>query len=401
MSGDWAITHATAVVGGRLVEDATVVVSDGMIVDVGAHLAAPPVRVDARGEYLLPGLVDSHSDGLEKEIKPRPTATFDIGFALRAFEARLRGVGITTVFHGIGYQEKASYDRTIAQAIALRDAVDERRSQDAPVDHRVLYRLEARTEGDLEHFLADLRRRDHSDATPLVSFEDHSPGQGQYRDVDQYRRAMERHELPGGMTVDEYVDHRLAEAARLEPLRRAKLDVITQLASDGEIRLLAHDCEDDADVRTAATWRASIAEFPLTVSAAREAQERGMDVVMGAPNVIRGGSHSGNVAAAELVGLGLCTGLASDYQPATMLAAVFRLVSDGVCSLPAAVALVTAGPARMAGLHDRGVIEPGRRADLVLVSEHGRWPHVIASWRSEGPAGAVALRVDENLSSAR
>jgi alpha-D-ribose 1-methylphosphonate 5-triphosphate diphosphatase len=126
-----------------------------------------------------------------------------------------------------------------------------------------------------------------------------------------------------------------------------------------------------------------------------------MDVVMGAPNVIRGGSHSGNVAAAELVGLGLCTGLASDYQPATMLAAVFRLVSEGVCSLPAAVALVTAGPARMAGLQDRGVIEPGRRADLVLVSEHGRWPHVIASWRSEGPAGAAALRVDENLSSAR
>ncbi len=195
------------------------------------------------------------------------------------------------------------------------------------------------------------------------------------------------------MTIDDYVAHRIAEAERLVPLREEKLEVIGGLAASGRIRLLAHDCEDDADVDAAARWPASIAEFPLTVSAARAARDRGMAVVMGAPNVIRGGSHSGNVAAAELVSLGLCTALASDYQPATMLASAFKLAADRVCDLPTAVALVSSGPASMSGLHDRGVIEPGRRADLVLAAEHGRWPHVVASWRSEGPVGRPALAV--------
>lgn len=387
----WAITNTDAVVGDTIIEGATIVVENGIVVDVGRRIGSPPVRVDARGAFCLPGLVDSHSDGLEKEIRPRPTAVFEIGFALRAFEARLRGVGVTTVFHGIGYQEKTSYDRTIAQAVALRDAVEERQGGHAPVDHRVLYRLEARTDGDLEPFLADLRSRDHRDAPPMVSFEDHSPGQGQYRDLEQFKRAIATKDLPDGMGLEEYVAQRVAETERLAPLRQRKLDVLIELAAAGEIRLLAHDCEDHDEVDAAATWGAAIAEFPLTVDAARAAIERGMGVVLGAPNVIRGGSHSGNVSAAELVALGLCTGLASDYQPATLIAAAFKLASDGACSLPQSVALVSSGPASMAGLADRGRISPGLRADLCLVEQHGRWPQVIASWRSDGPAGRAGL----------
>jgi alpha-D-ribose 1-methylphosphonate 5-triphosphate diphosphatase len=396
MSGAWAVVNARVVAGLELIDDAMVVVEDGRIVDVGHRRAAPPVRIDANGAFCLPGLVDSHSDGLEKEIRPRPTAVFEIGFALRAFEARLRGVGVTTVFHGIGYQEKSSYDRTIAQAIALHDAIDERQGEESPVDHRVLYRLEARTEGDLEPFLADLARRDHGGVAPLVSFEDHSPGQGQYRDVEQFRRAISEERIPAGMDVDAYVEMRLAETAELAPLRERKLAELVGLAGSGAVRLLAHDCEDASQVDDAHGWGAAIAEFPLTVEAARAARSHGMDVVMGAPNVLRGGSHSGNVAAAELVSMDLCTGLASDYQPATLMAAVFRLASESMCSLPRAVALVTDGPASLAGLADRGRIEAGRRADLVLVQSHGRWPQVIASWRSDGPAGRAGLALGDD-----
>jgi alpha-D-ribose 1-methylphosphonate 5-triphosphate diphosphatase len=129
-----------------------------------------------------------------------------------------------------------------------------------------------------------------------------------------------------------------------------------------------------------------VAEFPLSVEAAAEARRRGMPVVMGAPNVLRGGSHSGNVAAAELVAQGLCDVLASDYLPSTLLAAVFTLVADGISTLPAAMRLVTSGPADLAGLDDRGRLEPGCRADLALVALDGRWPRVTGAWRAAGTA---------------
>jgi alpha-D-ribose 1-methylphosphonate 5-triphosphate diphosphatase len=386
-AGRLVLRDVRAVLPDRILDDATVVCEDGLIVDVVEGPRSEPGAVSGHGALCLPGLVDTHSDGLEKELRPRPTSRFPHDFALRNFEQRLRAAGITTVFHGVGFEERAEYGRTIEMAEASCAVVAERGAEaEVPVDHRILFRMEARSHRGLAEAAA------HFDGAtgpvlPLVSFEDHSPGQGQFRDIAKYAASIPDDKVPEGMTREEFVGVRVAAAEEALHLRESKLEGIVAHARAGDIRLLAHDCEDPDQVATAhAEWGASIAEFPLTLEAARRARDLGMDTVMGAPNVILGGSHSGNVAAEETVAAGVCSGLASDYLPASLLAAAFLLADRGVIDLPGAVRLVTDGPATLAGLHDRGRLARGRRADLVLVTPDGRWPRVRATWRAGLPA---------------
>jgi alpha-D-ribose 1-methylphosphonate 5-triphosphate diphosphatase len=377
-----------AVLLDRVIDDATVVCEDGVIVDVAEGSRSEPGAVSGHGAYCLPGLVDTHSDGLEKELRPRPTSRFPHDFALRNFEQRLRAAGITTVFHGVGFEERPEYGRTIEQAEASCAVVEER-EQDAgvPVDHRILFRMEARSHRGLPEAEVHFGAAAAGPVLPLVSFEDHSPGQGQFRDVAKYAASIPDDKVPDGMTRDEFVDARIAAAEDAIHHRERKLEGLVAHARAGTIRLLAHDCEDPGQVATAhSEWGASVAEFPLTLETARRARELGMETVMGAPNVILGGSHSGNVAAEETVRAGVCSGLASDYLPATLLAAAFHLAERGAIDLPGAIRLVTDGPATLAGLADRGRLAAGRRADLVLVAPDGRWPRVRATWRGGIPA---------------
>jgi alpha-D-ribose 1-methylphosphonate 5-triphosphate diphosphatase len=382
-AGTFAVRHVRAATECGIVDDATVVCEDGVIVAVDGRGAAPVGALDGRGLFCLPGLIDTHSDGLEKEIRPREAVTFPVDFALRSFEGRLRAAGVTTVFHGVGFEEKPAYHRTIEQAERVCRVIAQRLgSPDAPVDHRVLYRLEARTPVGYDAMLPFLTEPGPGEPPPLVSFEDHTPGQGQFRDIGQYIAALPPNKVPAGMTAEEFVAGRIAEADAFLEERQRNLDRLTAQTAVGAVTLLGHDCEDAADVVAAHGWGARVAEFPLSVEAARAAADLGMPVVMGAPNVLRGGSHSGNVAAEDLVAAGLCDVLASDYQPSTLLAAVFGLADRGAVPLHRAIGLVTSGPARMVGLDDRGRIEPGCRADLVLVAHDGHWPQVRAVWRS-------------------
>lgn len=381
------ITNVRAVLADSILDDAAVVVSDGRIIDVATGFR--PSRgargriVDGQGAFLTPGVICTHSDGIEREIWPRPTSRFPVDFALRSFEGRLRAAGVTTVFHGIGFDHRPEYDRSIEQALELGRVIAERRaSGEAPATHLVLHRMEARSERGWSELGGALPASEGLGHLPLLSFEDHSPGQGQYRDIEKFRQAIDPSRLPEGETVDSMVASRLAEAEARAGLRTLNLAAVRALAGEGRVRLLAHDLEDGAQVREAAEWGAAVAEFPLSLDAAEEARRCGLAVVMGAPNVLRGGSHSGNVAAAELVAAGLCTSLASDYQPSTMLAAAFKLAGEGICTLPRAIALVTSGPATVGGLDDRGAIVPGLRADLALVTVDGAWPRVHQTWRA-------------------
>jgi alpha-D-ribose 1-methylphosphonate 5-triphosphate diphosphatase len=391
------LRHVRAVLDDRVLDDATIVCEDGVIVEVVEGGAADPAALDGRGALCLPGLIDTHSDGLEKEVRPRPTSKFPEDFALRNFEGRLLAAGITTVFHGVGFEERTDHEwavatgRSIAQAeascaaIASRDA-----ATGVPVDHRVLYRMEARSAVGIDeaeaHFADPEHAVDGGAARPLVSFEDHSPGQGQFRSLEKFAEAVPDDRLPDGLTKDEYVARRVAAADAAIGLRQRTLDRLTGHARQGRIRLLAHDCEDPDQITEAhRSWGAAVAEFPLTLDAASRARDLGMEVVMGAPNVLLGGSHSGNVAAEDAIRAGVCSGLASDYLPASMLSAAFGLVDRGAIDLPGAIALVTSGPARVAGLADRGRLAPGLRADLALVSLDGRWPRVHATWRAHTP----------------
>jgi alpha-D-ribose 1-methylphosphonate 5-triphosphate diphosphatase len=384
---DYVLGHVCAVFADRAVDDARVVVRDGLIAEAGPHPAGFAADVDGSGLLCLPGLIDTHSDALEKERVPRPGAELPLDFALLSLEGKLRAAGITTVFHGAGFQHKTSsgLERTVSTAAALCAAVADRAAvAAAPVDHRILYRLDARSAEGAAALRDQLGQLDPGTgaAAPLVSHEDHTPGQGQYVD----RQYMERY-LRGaaGMTAQDavaHVDELIEERGQYLPVLAENYAWLGGLAKAGRIRLVGHDPDSPEAIAALRDRGGSVAEFPTTIPAARAARDLGFPVVMGAPNVLRGGSHSGNVSAADLVKTGLVTTLASDYLPSGLLAAVFALARSGLLPLPEAIALVTSGPAAVAGLTDRGRLEPGLRADLTLVEDTGPWPAVWATLRA-------------------
>lgn len=389
---DYVLGHVRAVLPDRVLDDARIVVRDGLLAEVAPHPAGSAADVDGAGLLCLPGLIDTHSDALEKERLPRPGAELPLDFALLSLEGKLRAAGITTAFHGAGFQHKTAHgtERTVSTATRICAAVAERSAvPGAPVDHRLLYRLDARSAEGAEALRAELDRPEAAAAVPpLVSHEDHTPGQGQYTD----RRYMERF-LRGaqGMTEREaetHVDDLIAERGRQLPVLEANHAWLGELARAGRIRLVGHDPDSPEAVKALRERGGSVAEFPTTIGAAKAARDLGFPVVMGAPNVLRGSSHSGNVSATDLITDSLVTALASDYLPSGLLAAAFALARTGVLPLPGAVALITSGPAAVGGLPDRGRLEAGLRADLVLVDDAGPWPAVAATLRALSWPGA-------------
>ncbi len=380
----YAVTNVNAVTPRGLVDGATVVVENGIIVDVG-RVASPPKAFDGRGLLLIPGIVDTHSDALEKELRPRSSALFDTGFAVRSLEAKAAGAGITTMFHGLGFEESQDGDRTVAQAVDMTSALLAR-GQDgtARIDHRLLFRMEARRVAG--HHEADVwieKCKLLHGIAPIVSFEDHTPGQGQYGNLDKYRYAL-RDAFADEEELEAHVKHVVAEAVATNPVRDATLARLSGLARRGAARLLVHDPDGVEAIEAAVAAGATVAEFPVSVTAAQAARDAGLLIVMGGPNVVRGRSHSGNVSAEELVRAGICDAIASDYQPTTLLASIGELVQRGACDLVQAVALVTSGPAAVVGLSDRGRLEPGCRGDVLLTGLDNGWMSVVRTWRAVG-----------------
>lgn len=375
------ITDVHAVLPDRVLADATVVVREGRIAEVLDGRRGGAGVVDGRGAVLIPGLVDSHSDAFEKELRPRPGVELPLDFALGSFEGRAAAAGVTTIYHGVAFEQSDRYERTVDQAAAMCSAIDARAADPvALIDHRVLYRLDVRDpEGlaGLERRLDEVASAPVRGAKPLVSYEDHTPGQGQYTDrtwFEKYVSGTRSVSLDEARrVVDELVDERERRAAH----REVAVEVLGRRALEGTITLMAHDPTDESEISRASSAGMSIAEFPTTRVAAVAAKERGMRTVCGAPNALRGTSHSGNVSARELISGGLCDGLASDYLPSTLLGTVAALVRAGLCPLEEAIALVTSGPADTVGLNDRGRIEVGRRADLALVDFGSVMPTVL------------------------
>jgi alpha-D-ribose 1-methylphosphonate 5-triphosphate diphosphatase len=374
------ITNINAVLPDSVIEDARVVIEDGVITEVGPRNGQAQGNVDGLGAFCIPGVVDTHSDGFEAEPKPRPGAELPLEFCIRSFEAKVRAAGITTIFHGIGFENDGN--RSVELANRLVNIIHSYSDDSTLLDNRVLYRLDARDadgfQGLLDRIDGD-RVRDHR---PLVSFEDHTPGVGQYRDRTYFENWIMRHRNMDRETARAHVDEVIKERDAVLHNRAAAIPWLTEQAIAGTIRLMAHDPATPEDVEEAISWHASIAEFPTTIEAAELARNAGMRTVCGAPNVLRGGSHTGNVSAAELISLGLCDGLSSDYLPFAMLGAVGTLVRDNVCSIVDAVRLVTSGPAETVGLQDRGRLVVGARGDVTLCHLDGSNPRVLGSFRT-------------------
>jgi alpha-D-ribose 1-methylphosphonate 5-triphosphate diphosphatase len=258
------------------------------------------------------------------------------------------------------------------------------------MDHRVLHRLDVRSRGGVDMFREQL----NGQQTPLVSYEDHTPGQGQYRDRTVMERRLQDAQHMDQRRAAEHVDQLIASRDEELPFREETLAWLGGLAAAKSIRRMGHDAVTPAEIDELVARNASIAEFPTTIEAALHAKQLGIDTVAGAPNVLLGGSHSGNVSALDLAHAGCLNILASDYLPSSLLAAAFEIARLGHASLPATIGMICSNPAAV-GLDDRGVLEAGRRADLSSAPTRtpGRgWSGPSQPWRTPKTTTAGAPR---------
>ena len=352
--GNARIVLEDAVVAGGLV------LSEGRIaaIETGAAFAGGPGDIDCAGDYLIPGLVELHTDNLERHLQPRPEVHWPVAAAILAHDAEMAGVGVTTVFDALRVgslvASKAGYAK---YARALATGIGALRARGAL---RITHHLHLRAEICSETLIAELEEFGPEDAIGLLSLMDHTPGQRQFADIEQMRRYYARLR---GFDDGDFARHVVFMRGLRDRLGAAHQAAAVAAARRLGAALASHDDTDAAHVAASAAQGVAIAEFPTTLDAARACRAEGIAVMMGAPNLLRGGSHSGNVAAAELAEAGLLDILSSDYVPAALLMGAVRLTGIG-WSLPRAIATVTAAPARAAGLADRGRIAPGLRADI-------------------------------------
>ena len=356
----------------------SVVVEDGLVAAVEprpqAVRSAAGSTVDVDGDYLVPGVVELHTDVLERHAIPRPGVHWPEVPAVLAYDSQLVGAGITTVLDSlaIGYLvdtgQRPRDPRPLVDAIRTARAASLLRA-----DHYLHMRCEVSTElvvQDFTPFADDPMVR-------LVSLMDHAPGQRQFVDVAKYREYNQGRYGLTDAQLDALVERRLEERARYADEHRA---AITALCRKHGLPVASHDDATVAHVDEAMQAGAAIAEFPTTLEAAQAAHEYGLAVLAGAPNLVRGQSHSGNVPAAELAARGWLDVLSSDYVPASVLHGAFLLHLRHGMSLPRAIATVSATPARRVGLDDRGAVVAGKRADLVRVRVAGDVVVVRGVW---------------------
>lgn len=343
---------------------------DGLIAEISEDPQLPgDRREDLAEELLMPGLVEVHTDQVETHYQPRPKRFWDPIPAVIAHDAQMAASGMTTVLDAVRIGTGPLDGNNMARsAQTLVDAVVHAADSGLlRADHFIHLRCEVSTPDVVEVF----DEVGTHERVRMVSLMDHTPGQRQYADVEAFRTYMIGKGRLNNATFDDHVQelHRLsaefADTHRQQMAHRAVARGIT---------MAAHDDATEAHVDESAALGVRISEFPTTVEAARAAREAGQLVVMGAPNIVRGGSHSGNVAATELLSHGLLDIISSDYVPASPLQAAFLLVARGELSLPEASRLISANPARSIGLEDRGVIAPGMRADLIRVHAYDGAP---------------------------
>lgn len=358
-----------AVVAGALV------IEDGHIAQILPD-SFPDGALDLRGDYLAPGMVELHTDNLERHMRPRPGVDWPHAQAILAHDRELAGCGITTVFDAMRVGSVVSHGPDSDYEKYARPLAHELLALRAQGALKLTHRLHLRAEVCSETLIAELDEFGPEDDVGIISLMDHTPGQRQFRDVAKLAQYVQGKYKLGDA---EFADH----VARMQDLRARYGDAHEAAAVEVARRLGAalasHDDTTAEQVAVSAGYGVRLAEFPTTAEAAKACNDAGIMVMMGAPNLIRGGSHSGNVSAADLARAGHLDILSSDYVPSGLLGGALilaRIWQD----LPRAIATVSANPARAAGLADRGRLMPGQRADLMRFAVLGETPVLKSTW---------------------
>lgn len=364
------LSDLTVVLPDQVLPRASIQIEAGTIANIIEGPAPAPAMLNGRGLVALPGLVDLHGDMIERELEPRPNSRLSHPLAIFELDKRLATAGITTAYAALSFAtfqlpvgddtSKRPHLRNedVARAVTL--------SLNSLRPHLLTdLRVHARFEVNYRRAAPILTELIEAEQVHMVSLMDHTPGQGQYRDVETYLRTMSAWYRVEEAAVARALDVLLAEAEDLAA--STTLREVSALCHEHGIVLASHDDDTAAKVTLMAGLRAILCEFPVTVEAALAARRQGMYVAMGAPNALRGTSHNGNVSAREILDAGALDILLTDYHPASMLHAAFGWVKEGLITLPQASALIATNPAACVGLQDRGTLAVGKRADLVLV----------------------------------
>ena len=374
MTQETILTNAILVLPDTVL-NGTIVIRGKTIADIQPGRSHALNAIDLNGDHLIPGVVDVHTDNLERQVQPRSLARWPSRSAMVAHDAQCAAAGVTTVLDALclgdlGFDKERI--QTFRDGVVDLDALTEAGLLKA--DHFLHLRCEIPAMDLLELFdpVAD------HPLVRMISLMDHSPGVGQYANMDFYRKLRRQ----GGLdeaTVERRIQDMQAQRARLrDPNRKALL----QRVRGTTVALASHDDRTVAEIAENAADGIRISEFPVTLEAAIAARQAGMQVIAGAPNIVRGGSHSGNVNAVDLLRAGAVDAFASDYVPPSLVEAAFQCAREENITLPSAVAMVSDHPARMSNLPARGRLEPGLRADLVRVHLHGVLPIVRQVWRT-------------------
>ncbi len=382
-----ALINAQVVLPERVVAGGVVINDDGAIEEVviGSRIPRAQAIEDVGGDLLMPGLIDLHGDDVEYEIgakgpKASPTR-LPVSLALVQSDKNAIGWGITTCYHALAYWEEESKGRSVRLSKEIIEAIGSLQSAGLLLgEHCVDLRYEVT--GDPTYTLDVM---EHA-CVRMVSLMDHTPGEGQFKDDASYKALNKS--ITGWS--DEELDRIIAEKRARQSMKASHIERVVARARDLGQAIASHDDHTVEKVGRMHGLGVSIAEMPVALDAAREAKRLGMTVTMAAPNVIRGGSSSGNLNAVDAIRAGVLDALCTDYYLPSLVTAAFRLVRDGVLDLPSAFRLVTFNPARGIGLTDRGEIAAGLRADLVTIHADGAAPIVTRTFKG----GRLVFRDD-------
>ena len=364
------IGNARIVLADRVIEHGWIAFADGKVAEFGEG-DAPDAAEDAAGDLVMPGLIELHTDHLEAHYVPRPKVYWNPLAAVVSYDGQLATSGITTVLDSVRVGREDDADETVLiEAIASARDAGLLRS-----DHFLHLRCEIPMPDVIETLERLIGRAD----LRLMSLMDHTPGQRQFRDEEKLRQYYRGKSGKSDAELDVLFAQRLANQ---NAYAATNLRAVVAMARQHGIPLASHDDTTDENVTDAIRDGVSVAEFPTTMEAARGVHRAGVGVLMGAPNVVRGGSHSGNIAAVDLAREGLLDILSSDYIPSSLLMGALQLPKHvPAIDLASAIRTVTKAPAEAVGLNDRGEIAAGKRADVIRVHVAGDVPVVRAAWR--------------------
>ncbi|MBN2791893.1 MAG: phosphonate metabolism protein PhnM [Desulfuromonadales bacterium] len=374
MPNNFSIINAQVVTPHEILEGATVVVEQGRISEISpGRDKTAGAWIDAQGQYLLPGFIDLHCDAVERSIEPRPGTFFPTEVALYELDKNLAACGVTTMYHSLSFAENEIGIRSNLMAAAVLRTVNNMRD-----NFRVKTRVHTRFEITDSSAVAVLKQLIEENQVDLFSFMDHSPGQGQFKTIASFKNyygpVYKKTDAEMNALISMKLQLRNGEAQR-------HMDELLSLCQEKRVPVASHDDDSPEKINWLKDRRVALSEFPINMETARAAKEKGIQTLLGAPNIFRGGSQSKNLSAREAVAQGLGDILCSDYAPLTLVHAVFTLRDLGLKSLPDAVGMTSLNPARAVGIDTRtGSIEVGKDADLTMVGNGLDFPRITRTF---------------------